>query len=191
VYIILKIEKGVLMEEIWKDIEGYEKFYQVSNFGRIKSLNRIDSSNHRICEKILKLKKRKNYLGVDLHKNGELRTYSVHRLVAQAFIPNPDNKPQVNHIDEDKYNNQVNNLEWCTVLYNNTYGTRMERQISSKNTPIYGFTNKPYYRKIWFSSISKATDFIDGDQTGISHVLRGRYKTHKGWSFKYASDIEK
>lgn len=179
------------MKEIWKDIQGYKGLYQVSNLGRIKSLNRVDGSNHRIYEKILKLKKRKNYLGVDLHQNGELRTYSVHRLVAQAFIPNPENKPQVNHIDEDKENNQVDNLEWCTVLYNNTYGTRMERQILSKNTPIYGFTNKPYYRKIWFPSISKAKDFIDGDQTGISHVLRGRYKTHKGWSFKYASDIEK
>lgn len=179
------------MEEVWKDIKGYEGLYQVSNMGRVKSLGRVDGSNHRLYEKILKLKKRNNYLGIDLHKNGELRTYSVHRLVAQAFIPNPNNLPQVNHIDENKINNQIDNLEWCTVLYNNTYGTRMERQIASKNIPIYGFTNNPYYRKIWFSSISQAKDFINGDQTGISHVLRGRYKTHKGWSFKYAYDVEK
>lgn len=180
------------MQEIWKDIKDYEGLYQVSNLGRVKSLDRIDNSNHKIHEKILKTRDRGNgYLAINLNVKGKLKTFSVHRLVAEAFIPNPESKPQVNHIDEDKTNNNVDNLEWCTVLYNNTYGTRMERQIASKSVPVYGFTDKPYHRKIWFPSISRAILYIDGDASGVSNVLRGRYKTTRGWSFKYASDVER
>lgn len=96
--------------EIWKDIEGYEDLYEVSDEGRIRNKN---------TGRILKPNKtHKGYLQVKLCKDGGKVGYSIHRLVAKAFIPNPDNYPQVNHIDEDKTNNNVNNLEWCTNQYN-------------------------------------------------------------------------
>lgn len=94
------------MEEIWKDIDGFEKLYQISNFGRVFSKRR---------NKIMKLNLRKNYLRVGFNKEGVYYCFQVHRLVAQAFIPNPDNKEEVNHIDCDKQNNNVSNLEWATI----------------------------------------------------------------------------
>ena len=113
------------MIEIWKDIEGYENLYQVSNLGRVKSLN----YNHTGKEKIMKAKKDKGYLRVQLYKDGKPKFYSVHRLVATSFLPNPNNLSQVNHIDEDKSNNIVDNLEWCSAKYNSNYGTRIQRIV--------------------------------------------------------------
>ena len=111
------------MEE-WRDIKGYEGLYQVSNKGRVKSLG----NNKTKKEKILSLKPSNNgYIRVYLCKNGKQKPFSVHRLVAQAFLLNPNNLPVVNHKDENKLNNNVENLEWCTVAYNNTYGTKIER----------------------------------------------------------------
>ena len=112
-------------EEIWKPIEGYEGLYEVSNTGRVRSIDRYDSRNHFRRGRILKLSyDTVGYLIVGLHSNGKKKTYLVHRLVAPAFIPNPDNLPQVNHRDEDKTNNRVENLEWCDSKYNLSYGTR-------------------------------------------------------------------
>lgn len=104
--------------EIWKDIEGYEGLYKVSNLGRVKSLN----YNHTGKEKILRPKKERNgYLRVNLYKNGKNKMFTVHRLVAEAFLENPDNLPQINHKNEIKTDNSVNNLEFCTSHYNMTY----------------------------------------------------------------------
>ena len=112
------------MEE-WKAIAGYEGLYEVSNLGRIKSLSRIDSRGYKRNEKILKLNKDSGgYLKVSLYKNGKPKQYNVHRLVAIAFIPNPDNLPEVNHKDENRINNYVDNLEWCNRKYNCNYGAR-------------------------------------------------------------------
>lgn len=112
-------------EEIWKDIEGYEGFFMVSNQGRVKSLDRvIEHPNHGLC--LIKGKLRrlpisdKGYHKVGLNKDGKTKKFAVHRLVAQAFIPNPESKPQVNHIDGVKTNNNVSNLEWVTN-YENAY----------------------------------------------------------------------
>ena len=114
------------MEEIWKDIEGYEGLYQVSNLGRVKSFPR--KGTHTTKERILKLtKSNKNYVIVILKNNYIQKAKSVHRLVAEAFIPNPNNLPQVNHKDENKLNNKVDNLEWCDNIYNCNYGTRNKR----------------------------------------------------------------
>jgi len=115
--------------EVWRDIIGYEELYKVSNHGRIKSLNYNKTGK----EKILKLFNDKNgYKIVTLSKNGKSKKYKVHRLVAEVFIPNPNNYTIINHKDECKYNNCVENLEWCNHKYNSNYGTRNKR-ISINN----------------------------------------------------------
>lgn len=113
-----------IMEEIWKPIEGYEGLYEISSYGRVKSLKR----------NIILIPKKEptGYLRCNLYLNKNMKTVSIHRLVAQAFLPNPDGLPQVNHRDEDKTNNRVENLEWCTVKYNNDYGTRKEKVKMTK-----------------------------------------------------------
>ena len=113
--------------EKWADILNYKGKYQISNLGRVKALNYRRTKK----EKIITLKKSKGYYQVSLWKNGKRKIFLVHRLVAQTFIPNPDNLPQVNHKDENKLNNCVNNLEWCTQAYNNSYGTRLQRVSST------------------------------------------------------------
>ena len=109
------------MKEIWKPIKDFE-YYFISNFGRVKSTKFGK-------ERILKLTKDKDgYLIVNLYKNNKSKTFKVHRLVAEVFLPNPYNLPQVNHKDENPQNNIVTNLEWCDRLYNVRYGTGIERQ---------------------------------------------------------------
>ena len=126
------------MEEVWKEIEGYEGKYQVSNFGRVKSLNYSNTGEEHILKQG-KTGRDKDYYCVGLSKNGKLKSYLVHRLVAIAFIQNPNNLPQVNHKDEDKSNNCVWNLEWCDNDYNSNYGTRNEKVAKSKNRKTYQY----------------------------------------------------
>lgn len=121
------------MKEVWKDIKGYEGEYKVSNYGRVKSLK-----NHK--EKILKQwKNNKGYLNIALYKNKKSKMYRVHRLVALAFIPNPENLPEVNHKDEIKENNHVDNLEWCDRKYNMNYGTVRERLSKTRIENNYDY----------------------------------------------------
>lgn len=116
--------KSIIQEnkECWRDIKGYEGLYQVSNFGRIKALpkKRNNGTGYYIQkEKIMKPQlKNKRYLGIYLTKEGKHKNYLIHRLVAENFILNPNNYPQINHIDCNKLNNNVNNLEWCTQEWN-------------------------------------------------------------------------
>ena len=118
------------MEE-WKSIPGYEGLYEVSNLGRVRSVERCDRFNRKIVSKILKPNYVSGYLRVGMYKNKTFKYYLIHRLVAQAFLPNPDNLPEVNHKDEDKSNNKVNNLEWCDRSYNMNYGTVQQRRIQT------------------------------------------------------------
>lgn len=124
------------MNEEWKDIVGYEGLYQVSNLGRVRSIG----SDKWHKGKILKPSwdGKHNYLFIGLHKNRNVKQVYVHRLVAEAFMPNPDNLPCVNHKDEDKTNNRYDNLEWCTIKYNSNYGKAKEKMIESrKSNPNY------------------------------------------------------
>lgn len=122
------------MEEIWKPVKGYEGYYEVSNLGRVRSIDRVVVDTVRNCERLLKGKvlvqndKENGYKTVVFCKEHKTHNKYVHRLVAEVFIPNPDNLPQINHKDEDKTNNRVDNLEWCTQLYNNLYGSRMKNR---------------------------------------------------------------
>jgi len=113
--------------EIWKPVIGYEGLYEVSNLGRVKSIPRVGTKGG-----ILSLKERAGYYCVDLSKNDSRSTIDVHRLVAKAFIDNQSNLPQVNHKDENKHNNHVDNLEWCTCKYNINYGTSLQRMVETQ-----------------------------------------------------------
>ena len=122
-----------MTNEIWKSIEGYEGYYEVSDFGNIRSCERVVS--HGLGNSIRKLKKKTvkpwkdnhGYHVVSLSKDGVVRKYKVHRLVAETFIQNPDNKPTVNHINEIRNDNRVCNLEWATYQENNNHGYHNQR----------------------------------------------------------------
>lgn len=127
------------MCEIWKDIVGYEGFYQVSNLGNVRSLDRISPNSYGMPRKIkghpMKLHLNTyGYYDIGLSKGVKHGIYKVHRLVAQAFIPNPNNLPQVNHKDENKMNNTVENLEWCTNRYNVVYSQERRKNNGTKSS---------------------------------------------------------
>ena len=126
------------MVEIWKSVKGFEGYYEVSNLGRVRSIDRVVFDKVRQCNRLLKgkvLTERDNghgYKGVMFCKDHKLCQKYIHILVAEAFLDNPDNLPTVNHKDENKANNVVDNLEWCTHYYNNEYGTRKERWYKTR-----------------------------------------------------------
>ena len=115
------------MQEIWKDVRGWEGLYQISNLGNVRTL-------HYKKPYLRKLSKtQRGYLVVNFFiSKGKYKNYSVHRLVAEAFIPNPNNLPQINHKDENRLNNRVDNLEWCTNKYNCNYGHHCENLSKSR-----------------------------------------------------------
>ena len=166
------------MEEVWKDINGYEDLYQVSNLGRVKSLNYIHSGT----EKILSPKTNNNgYLSVLLSKNCVKKMYLVHRLVAQAFILNPNSLPQVNHINENKTDNRVVNLEWCTASYNINYGNR----IKKTSRPVKQLTLDGTLVAIWPSAQEAQRNGFN--QSTICKCCIGLINKHKGYKWQYAS----
>ncbi len=129
----------MLEEEIWKDIKGYEGIYQISNYGRVKSLSRYTIQNHFVKEKLLKGYDNSNgYWYYDLHdSNCKRKKKSAHVLVGEAFIDNPNNYACINHKDENTYNNYVDNLEWCTYKYNCNYGDhniKLSKSLKGKNS---------------------------------------------------------
>lgn len=131
------------MKEVWRNIEGYEGLYEVSNLGKVRSVDRwiLMTDGRKQFKKgkiIAQVKRRKgqNYLSVGLWKNNKLKTCLVHRLVAKAFIPNVANKHFINHKDENQENNCVSNLEWCTALENMNYGTRSIRAEETRRKNI-------------------------------------------------------
>ena len=126
------------MKEIWKDIKGYEGLYQVSNLGKVKRLPALITRRDGRCvyfkERLVSCNiAPMGYYMFDLHKYGEKRKrVYLHRIIAEAFIPNPDNLPCINHKDENKLNNNIDNLEWCTYAYNLTYGSNRKKSVETR-----------------------------------------------------------
>ena len=169
------------MEEIWKDIEGYEGLYQVSNLGRVKSLKYNKTGR----ERILKIDKNKNgYLYILLYKNNKRKHYRIHRLVANAFIENPNNYPYINHKDECKSNNNVNNLEWCSPKYNINHGTCIKRRVEKQSKQVYCLEDDTIYK-----SITECGKILQLSIGNISSVLNRRRKHTKGYTFRYADKV--
>lgn len=155
-----------------KDIKGYEGLYAVTSCGRVWSYRR---------QKFLKLHERRDgYLMLHLHKDGKMYTYLVHRLVAEAYIPNPDNLPQVNHKDEFKTHNWINNLEWCDTKYNINYGTGMKRRAEKRSTKI-----KCVETGEVFCSMNDCARKMALNQGSISSVLSGKCKQTGGFTFDF------
>lgn len=164
------------MQEIWRDIPNYEGLYQVSNLGNVKSLYRLANNNHIIHEKILKPQRNYNgYLIVNLYKNNKMKPKLIHRLVGKTFIDNPNNFNYINHIDKNKSNNNVNNLEWCTQSYNVIY---------SKGRKVNQYNKNNNFIKTW-NSIADVKKTLNIDSGLIVRCCRGKKKSAGGFKWKY------
>lgn len=162
--------------EIWKDIPNYEGLYQISNLGNVKSLHRIANNNHIIHEKILKPQKNYNgYLIVNLYKNNKMKAKLIHRLVGKTFIDNPNNYNYINHIDKNKSNNNINNLEWCTQSYNVIY---------SKGRKINQYDKNNNFIKTW-NSIADIKRALNIDSSLIVRCCKEIKKSAGGFKWKY------
>lgn len=178
--------------EIFAQIKGFEGKYLISTYGRVKSLNfhRTNKSGFMRLQK-----NHKGYLIVWLSKNGKDKCYFVHRLVAEAFIPNWFDDPQVNHIDENKENNNIDNLEWCDNRYNANYGTAIERRVKKqingkKSKPVLQYTLDGEFVKEWSSENECERNGFN--QRHVSSCCRGEYgrKSHKGYIWKFKTEKE-
>lgn len=174
-------------KEIWKDIKGYEGLYQVSNLGYVKSLKKTKEVINKgkkyiktIKEKELKGSFHEGYKTVGLIKNGRTITKYIHRLVAEAFIPNPYNYPIINHIDEDKSNNHYKNLEWCTYEYNNNYGNKTKDIKKS----IIQYDLDFNFIKRW-ESISEIENELLISVSNICSCCRFKIKSAGGYIWRY------
>ena len=168
--------------EIWRDIHGYEGKYQVSNYGRIKSLytNKLKKATI----------KNWGYKCVDLYLNGKRENKTIHRLVAMTFIPNPNGYKVINHIDGNKLNNNVNNLEWCTQSYNikhsydnNLHIPTIEKAINSRKRKILCHQNNKKY-----NSIIEAAKDLNLNTGKICEVCKGTRNHTKGYTFEYIKE---
>ena len=182
---------------VWRSPPDYEGLYMVSDSGLVKSL---------ISDKILKPNHMNNgYLSVELFKDKKSKRILIHRLVAQTFIENPNNFPCVNHIDENKHNNNVNNLEWCTRSYNINYGTANERRrrhwhVTEKvskawrenkiknGKPVLCYTKKGEFVRR-FNSAKEAGEILKTTYSHICSVCNGKRKSAAGYIFKYESEV--
>ena len=153
--------------------------YQISNFGNVKSLNLKGGS-------LLKPELISGYLRIGLYKNNNYKHYLIHRLVAETFIPNPDNLPQVNHKDENKTNNNVENLEWCDRKYNMNYGTRNEKHFSKLRKKVAQYTLDGELIKIW-DSTQECTKY-GFHQANVSACARGKINTAYGFKWIYVNN---
>lgn len=180
-------------KEEWKDVVGYEGLYQVSSQGNIRSCERYVNTSGGGKRKIssLILKKFKcpgGYLEVNLWKNNKQKTTMIHRLVAETFIPNPLNFPEVNHKDESKENNCLDNLEWCTSKYNANYGTRNKRMIKDYRLKPVVMCSKNGQELKSFKSLGDVVRETGFDISAIIRACKGKQKTSYGYVWKYAQN---
>ena len=181
------------MKEVWKDVIGFEEAYQVSNFGRIKRKKRTDSNNRTHKERIMSPSMYSNgYMNVELRMNNKKRRTSVHRLVAEAFIDNPLNLPQINHKDENKANNHVSNLEWCTAQYNIRYKDGVKRRrataILNSNAVCKYSMEGEFIEK--FECATDAAISVNGSCTEILSCChhRAHSLSYKGYMWRFLSE---
>ena len=190
--------------EIWKDITGFEGYYQISNYGNVKSLDRFDGVNYRQGQSIKPAIKANGYLQVGLRKHNQRKYVSIHRLVAIHFIENPENKKQVNHIDCNKQNNNINNLEWVTSQENQKHakenGLRenMPKGEEHVNFGLYGEQSRSAKKVIRYNRETGETKLYnakilakyDGfDVTSVSKCCHKKMKTHRGYEWYFLEDF--
>ena len=199
------------MKEEWKQVVGFEGLYEVSNTGVVRSVDRVVGGRwkcgRRISGVILAQQLSKNgYLTVILHKESQYYTKQVHRLVAEAFIPNPDNLPQVNHIDTDKTNNNVENLEWMTGMDNMRHAfangcfkfterqkeavkRNLEACVKSRIKPVVAIDPEDLTFVAVFRSTADAERIIGNKNIKVSSVVNGSRKTSGNYKWKYLEDV--
>ena len=161
------------MNEVWKTISGYEGLYEISNYGNVRKKNGA----------LLKGQANGKYREILLTKDKVRKKYKIHRLVAQAFIPNPHGFPLINHIDECPSNNNANNLEWCSNKYNINYGTCILRRSANHHKPINQFSGTTFVKR--WNSIKEAGDRLGIDHSSITKAARGKRKSAGGFYWKY------
>ena len=172
--------------EVWKDIKGYEGLYQVSNLGRVKRILFKNRMTEKMKDKLLKpFRGKKGYLQVTLCKNNKTKLFNIHRLVAEAFIPNPDNLPQINHKDENKENNRVENLGFCTIKYNHNYGTGKQRQAEQIKKKVDQYDLQGNFIKRWNGMIDVQNE-LGINRNNINSCCLNIRKTAGGFVWKYA-----
>lgn len=187
--------RSIMEKEIWKDVVGFEGLYQISSLGRVKSLNRVTiDSRGRIRPvngRMLKIRVSKNtgYPQVHLSKDGKSYDITIHRLIAEAFIPNPKNLPCINHIDQDRGNSVLSNLEWCTYSYNNSYGDAIPKRkktlrqsLIGKHKIIYQFSKKGDLIRCYVHGVQQFEEELGYE---IQSCLTGSSKTCNGFIFSY------
>lgn len=175
--------------EYWVPVKGYEGYYEVSNWGRVKSLNYLHKGISRI---IVPVNIGNGYYRVSLCKNGVVKNIFIHRIVAEAFVSNPDNLPIINHKSEKTNENFVWNLEWCTNKYNSNYGTIKERILNTRTVNNSYGSEMPVIAtnangdSFKFKSLCEAARQLKLHQSLITDCLKGRRKTTGGFTFKKA-----
>ena len=166
------------MQEIWKDVVGFEGSYKVSNFGNVKSLRN---------KKILIPSINRGYKRITLCKNGKRENKVIHRIVAEAFLDNPKNFLCVNHKDENKLNNCVENLEWCDIKYNTNYGTCIERRSKNNQKPVNQYDlNMNFIKR--YESIKEASNGNYSLYTHIGECCKGKHFSVGGYIWRYANE---
>ena len=176
------------MKEIWKDIEGYKGFYKISNMGNCMTFRKKGSGKYIPFGRLLTPVTCTNgYLEYQLSMNGKRKCHMAHRLVAQAFIPNPENKPEVNHKDENIQNNCIDNLEWMTSKENANYGTRNKRVSEKISVAVVQLDINNNLIKI-HNSLTKAGLEMGVGEECISRVCKGKQKLSKGYKWIYYTD---
>lgn len=180
------------MEEIWKPIKGYEGIYEVSSYGRVRSLDRYVCRGNGTQPVLIRGNMKHphlhcGYLYVGLNKDGKKKSCFVHRLVAEAFIPNPHNYPFINHKDEVRQNNHYENLEWCTKLYNNTYGSRKGKVMNASQMRRVIQMDMEGNFIAEYPAVKKAAKAVGiRFPEAITMCCSGKNKSAYGYKWKYA-----